>query len=193
MIDFLIQHWWLAILIQEILRLSDKYLTVRAAKLSQVQPHEHIISSHIELEPMFEKDAAQFKWFTPKELLIFLADIFILTFIRFILPPMFEFLIGSFIFTFLHATLRNIQANVYFHDIKRRPNSIIGRSELSYWISQRGIAMTFLGQAIILTVVALAVPRLFFWGGAFSFFLTSIRHFQLANRKFPQSPNVAST
>ncbi len=189
MIDFLNEHWWLAIILQSLLFLGDHYMTVVSAKLlkSYVGQH-HVFQNGVELNPMFEKEVANFQWFTQKHLLALIGGIVALSTIRLLgLVAIFEFLIGAILLQWLEIDLLHIQNILYFRDIIRKPNSLTGTVESSYWLSQRQTAFRKISHAVFISVAALATMRLFFWGGVVVLIVQGFRHLKLANRNFAQT------
>ena len=73
----------------------------------------------------------------------------------------------------------------------KKPNSVSGKVEISYWLSQRSSSANFIAQSILFGLVAIATLRPFFWGGAAAFLVHGVRHFYLANRFSPPSENLA--
>jgi hypothetical protein len=191
MIDFLNQQWWLAITLQAVLLIANHYLTIVSAKVHKAYANEHIVfENSYESNLIFEKSVAQLQGFTRKHFLFLLMNCISLTIARLVIStPFFEFSIGGCLLLGLYIDLRHLLNIIYFRDM-RKPNSVTGRIEYSYWISQRASATSFITQSILLSIAALATQRPFFWGGVAFCLLLSFRDFLLANRKFPQTENA---
>ena len=183
MIDFLNEYWWLSIILIVALFLGDHYMTVLAAKIHKTYLAQYITyQAGLEMNPNFEKEVANFQWFTRKHFTIILGFIISLSIIRLLgVIEIFEFFIGAYLLLWLYVDLRHIINILYLQDI-RKPNSLIGKIETSYWLSQRQVEFMYMSQAILFGVVALASMRPFFWGGALGLLFQGFRHLSLANR-----------
>jgi hypothetical protein len=195
MIDFLNQQWWLAISLVVVLFLVDHYTTLVGARLHKAILGDHIfLQNGYELNPMFEKNIKEQKWFTRKHFWGLLVGCTSLIGFRFLIGiPYFEFFIGSFLLLWLYIDLRNIKQIIYLQDVKK-PNSITftGVIKTSYWISQRSSAMGYMSQAILYIVPALATMRPFFWGGVVGCLIQYLIGLSLSNRIFPEANNGVS-
>lgn len=188
MIDFLVEQWWFSVILLIILLIGDSYLTIVGAKFHKTYAARYITYQNgYELNPIFEKDVAQYRWFTRKyatSLLILSLSLSILRLLggNFI----FELFIGAGLLQGLYINLRHLQNLLLFRDT-RRSNSINGQIEYSYWLSQRSSAINILSQAIFFSIAALATMRPFFWGGVVMCIIQSLRSYNLSNRKFSQT------
>jgi hypothetical protein len=193
MIDFLNEYWWFSILLFVILFLGDHYMTVVGAKLHRALSGQQLtFQNGYELNPVFEKEVANFQWFTRKHFFILLGCMVSLSILRLVGgEAIFELFFGAYFLQWLTIDLSHIVNIFSFQDI-RKPGSLIGKMEYSYWFSQRQVAFGYFRQAILFSVAALATMRLFFWGGVAIILLQGFRHLHLANRNFPQSINTPS-
>lgn len=191
MIDFLIKQWDYSLLLLDVLVICDHYLTSVGAKLYHQYGMQFLtFQNGYELNPRFEKEVAQFRWFT-KKLVFSLAmlDIFMLAARFYPGPALFEFLFGGAFLLWIIIDLRHLQNILAFRDF-RQPNKVSGHIEYSYWFSQRSNANNLLNQAILLLIVAVASQRLFFWGGVFLCVVMAIRGYRLSKRVFPQQADA---
>jgi hypothetical protein len=191
MIDFLNEYWWLAIALYVILFVCDHYMTVVGAKLHKAYAAKYILYQNgYELNPIFEKEVAEFQWFTRKHLFALLGGVFGLSILRlFGGVTIFEFFIGAYLLQWLDTDLLHLRNILFFRDI-RKSDSFKGSVESSYWVSQRQSAARQITQAILFSIAALATMRLFFWGGVAGFLFQGFQSLYFANRKFPESNNI---
>jgi hypothetical protein len=192
MIDFLNEYWWFAIILYVVLFLGDHFMSVVLAKLYKAYGAQYFTYQNgPELNPIFEKEVANLQWFTWKHLIAILGGIFSLYILRLLGgKAIFEFFIGAFLLQWLYIDLSHIASILYYQDI-RRPGSLTGKMEFSYWLSQRQVAFRSMSQAFLFSVAALVTMRLFFWGGVAGLLFQSFRHLRLANRNFTQTSNVS--
>jgi len=191
MIDLLNEYWWVSIILWVVLFLGDHYMTVFAAKLHKALGEQQLtFQNGYELNPNFEKEVANFQWFTRKHFNALIGGIFTLSFLRLWGgKTIFEFFIGAFLLQWFYIDLTNIVNILSLQDI-RKPGSLTGKIEYSYWLSQRQVAFRNISQAILFSIAALATMRLFFWGGVAGLLFTGTRHLNLANRNFSQVSNT---
>jgi hypothetical protein len=189
MIDFLVEQWWFSVIPFIILALGDYYLTIVAAKLYKTYAARYITYQNgYELNPVYENDIAQYRWFSKKHAAALLVLIVGLSILRLWVGKfIFELYIGAVLLQWLWVDLRHLQNIQIFLDM-RRPDSISGHVEYSYWLMQRSSAINILGYAIVFGVAAFATMRPFFLGGVIICIFQSLRSYRLANRKFSQIP-----
>ena len=191
MIDLLNEYWWVSIILWVVLFLGDHYMTVFAAKLLMALGEQHLtFQNGYEMNPKFEVEVANFQWFTKKHFNILIGGILGLSILRLLGgKAIFEFFIGAYLLQWFYIDLLHIANIFYIHDI-RKPGSLTGKIEYSYWFSQRQVAFRNISQAILFSIAALATMRLFFWGGVAGLLFAGIRHLHLANRNFSQVINT---
>lgn len=180
MIDFLVEYGWLSTILVTILFLADHYMTVAGATLAA----QHFKSENgYELNPFFEKEVAEGKWFTRKHIAILIGIAIYLGLVRWFSAALFELVIGGLIFHEIHLNLQHAKNLLYLKD-SRKPGSVNGRLETSYWMAQRQSAWNFIAQAVLIGVVAIAAMRIFYWGGVAALLLNGFKSLFLANRNF---------
>jgi hypothetical protein len=189
MIDFLVEQWWFSVILLIILVFGDSYLTIVGARFYKTYAAQYTTYQHsYELNPRYENDVAQYRWFSRKQAISLLVLIACLSILRLLSGKfIFELFIGAALLQGLWINLRHLQNILIFRDT-RRPGSISGHLEYSYWLSQRSSASNILGYAIVFSVAAFATMRPFFWGGVIICIVQSLRCYKLANRKFSQTP-----
>lgn len=188
LIDELVIRPWLVALLWGILSIFDFVATMLYSKayrefLSGTIQYER----GIEMNPTFEQDVQQLRWFSPRYVILMLIVALLLGFAGTWMPvTWFEALAGAALLLVLFIDLRHIEnlSTVWF--LKSDPEGFKGRIEQSYKLSQRRVAVGVLNIGILYFIVFLLTDRGFFVGGCLVSILFSIRHFLLSKRELPE-------
>jgi hypothetical protein len=154
--------------------------------LSATVQYEH----GIEMNPNFEKDVGQLRWFSPRYILSMLGVAVLIGLAGSWLPTLwFEALAGAALLLVLITDLRHIENLSVVWFLKSDPAGFKGKIEQSYKLSQRRVAVGGFNIGVLYFIVYLLTGRVFFAGGALISLLYAVRHFLLSRRKLPeQSP-----
>jgi hypothetical protein len=188
LIDTLVGRPWFVAVLWGFLSLFDFIATLLYSKayrdfLSETVRYEH----GVEMNPNFEKDVAQLRWFSPRYLVSMLGVAVLIGFAGMWMPkPWFEFLAGSALLLVLITDLRHIENLSLVWFLKSDPEGFKGKIEQSYKLSQRRVAVGGFNIGLLYFVVYLLTGRIFFLGGALISLVYAIRHFLLSRRKLPQ-------
>jgi len=185
LIDMLVDNPWLVAVSWALLSIFDFSATMIYSKT-----YHDFLSANvayeggIEMNPVFEKDVKQLRWYSPR---YFSAMLFVAVSIAWAgswFPKIwFESLAGTALLLVLIIDLRHIENLSIVWFLKVDPNSFKGRIQQSYALSQRRIAVGTFNIGILYLIVYFLVRRVFFLGGAVICALFAIRHYLLAGRK----------
>jgi hypothetical protein len=138
----------------------------------------------MEMNPVFEKDVQQLRWFSPRYFISLLVVALLITFVGGWFPTRwFEFLAGAALLLVLITDLRHIENLSVVWFLTSDPNSFKGKIEQSYALSQRRIAVGTFNIGLLYLIVYFLAGRVFFVGGAVICELFAVRHFLLSRRK----------
>jgi len=188
LIDTLVRRPWLVAVLWGLLSIFDFVATLLYSKayrefLSETVRYEH----GVEMNPSFEKDVEQLRWFSPRYLISMLGVAVLIGFVGMWMPRLwFEFLAGSALLLVLITDLRHIENLSLVWFLKSDPEGFKGRIEQSYNLSQRRVAVGGFSIGVLYFIVYLLTGRIFFMGGALISVLYAVRHFLLSRRKLPQ-------
>ena len=188
LIDTLVGKPWLVSVLWGLLSIFDFAATLLYSKayrdfLSETVQYEH----GVEMNPNFEKDVAQLRWFSPRYLVSMLGVAVLIGFVGTWMPkPWFELLAGAALLLVLITDLRHIENLSLVWFLKSDPDGFKGRIEQSYKLSQRRVAVGGFNIGLLYFIVYLLTGRIFFAGGALISILYAIRHFLLSRRRLPQ-------
>ena len=193
LIDTLVGKPWLVAILWGLLSVFDFVATLLYSKayrefLSGTVRYEH----GVEMNPNFEKDVAQLRWFSPRYLVSMLGVAVLIGIVGMWMPKLwFEFLAGAALLLVLITDLRHIENLSLVWFLKSDPEGFKGRIEQSYKLSQRRVAVGGFNIGLLYFIVYLLTGRIFFLGGALISILYAIRHFLLSGRKLPErsAPN----
>jgi len=191
LIDGLVGNPWLVAVLWGVLSILDFVGTMLYSKayrefLSATVQYEH----GIEMNPNFEKDVGQLRWFSPRYILSMLGVAVLIGLAGSWLPTLwFEALAGAALLLVLITDLRHIENLSVVWFLKSDPAGFKGKIEQSYKLSQRRVAVGGFNIGVLYFIVYLLTGRVFFAGGALISLLYAVRHFLLSRRKLPeQSP-----
>jgi len=192
LIDTLVQSPWLVAFSWAVLSFFDFSATMLYSKayrdfLSSTVTYER----GVEMNPMFEKDVKQLRWFSPRYFILMLGVAFLIGFAGTWFPTkMFEMLAGTAILLVLVIDLRHIENLSFVWFLKSDPTGFKGKIEQSYKLSQRRVAVNAFNTGVLYLIVFLLTGRIFFVGGTIVSVLLAIRHFLLSRRKLPEASSV---
>jgi len=184
LIDTLVANPWLVALTWGVLSIFDFTATMIYSKayrdfLSKVITYE----GGMELNPVFEKDVQQLKWFSPRYIVSLLVVTVLIYFAGlWISSSWFEALAGAAILLVLITDLRHIENLSVVWYLRSDPEGFKGKIEQSYALSQRRVAVGTFNIGVLYFIIFLLANRVFFVGGALICILFATRHFLLANR-----------
>ena len=192
LIDVLVGHPWLVALSWAVLSIFDFSATMLFSKayrdfLSTTVQYER----GVEMNPLFEKDVQQVKWFSPRYLFLMLGAALLIGFVGMWLPPRnFEMLAGMAILLVLVVDLRHIENLTFIWFLKSDPEGFKGKIAQSHKLSQQRVAVYSINTGVLYLIVFLLTGRVFFIGGAIVSVLLGIRHFLLARKKPSKQSSV---
>ena len=139
------------------------------------------------MNPNFEKDVGQLRWFSPRYILSMLGVAVLIGLVGMWMPRLwFESLAGAALLLVLITDLRHIENLSLVWFLKSDPEGFKGRIEQSYKLSQRRVAVGGFNIGVLYFLIFLLTGRIFFAGGALISFLYGVRHFLLSRRKLPE-------
>jgi hypothetical protein len=186
LIDRLVGNSWLVAIVWGALSVFDFVATMLYSKayrefLSETVQYEH----GVEMNPNFEKDVGQLRWFSPRYIITLLSVAMLLGVAGLWLPTnLFEALAGAALLLVLITDLRHIENLSMVWFLKSDPQGFKGKIEQSYKLSQRRVAVGGFNTGVLYFLIFLLTGRIFFAGGALISILYAIRHFLLSRRNF---------
>jgi hypothetical protein len=186
LINRLVENPWLVAALWGILSIFDFVATLLYSKayhefLSETVQYEH----SVEMNPNFEKDVGQLRWFSPRYILSMLSVAVLLGLVGLWLPAtLFEALAGAALLLVLITDLRHIENLSMVWFLKSNPEDFKGRIEQSYKLSQRRVAVGGFNIGVLYFLISLLTGRVFFVGGVLISVLYAVRHFLLSRRNF---------
>ena len=192
LIDTLVESPWLVSLTWAVLSIFDFSATMLYSKayrdfLSSTVQYER----GVEMNPMFEKDVKQLRWFSPRYFILMLAVALLISLAGMWFPAKtFEMLAGTAILLVLVIDLRHIENLSFVWFLKSDPQGFKGRIEQSYKLSQRRVVVNSFNTGLLYLIVFLLTGRIFFVGGTIVSVLLAIRHLLLSKRKLPEKLSV---
>lgn len=192
LIDLLVASPWMVALSWAILSIFDFSATMLFSRayrefLSATVQYER----GVEMNPLFEKDVQQVKWFSPRYIVLMLGVTLLIGFTGNWLPPKtFEMVAGTAILLVLVVDLRHIENLSFVWFMKSDPEGFKGKIAQSYKLSQRRVAVSVFNTGVLYLIVFLLTGRVFFIGGALVSVLLAIRHFLLSRKKLPKQSSV---
>jgi len=192
LIDRLVGNPWLVAVLWGILSVIDFVSTMVYSKayrefLSETVQYEH----GVEMNPAFEKDVGQLRWFSPRYIFSMLGVAALIGLAGRWMPVLwFEFLAGAALLLVLITDLRHIENLSMVWFLKSDPGGFKGRIEQSYKLSQRRVAVGGFNIGVLYFIVYILTGRIFFTGGALISFLYALRHYLLSRRKLPEGSSA---
>jgi archaellum biogenesis protein FlaJ (TadC family) len=193
LIDTLVGNPWFVALLWGVLSIFDFVATMLYSKayrefLSTTVQYEH----GVEMNPAFEKDVRQLRWFSPRYVISMLSVAILIVLAGMWFPTLwFETLAGAALLLVFITDLRHIENLSMVRFLKSDPEGFKGRIEQSYKLSQRRVAVGVFNIGVLYLVVLLLTERLFFLGGGIICILFALRHYLLSNRRLPNQNPVS--
>ena len=185
LIDTLVENPWLVALFWALLSIFDFSATMIYSKA-----YRDFLSANVtyeggmEMNPAFEKDVRQLRWFSPRYIVSMLVVALLIAWAGSWFQKLwFESLAGAALLLVLITDLRHIENLSVVWFLKADPSSFKGKIEQSYALSQRRIAVGTFNIGLLYLIVYFLVGRVFFIGGAVICTLFAFRHYLLARRK----------
>jgi hypothetical protein len=185
LLDFLVGSPWLVALLWGVFSLLDFVATMLYSKAYREFLSETITyEGGLEMNPAFEKDVSELRWFSPRYLLSMFSVALLLVLAGAWLPPAwFEGLAGAALLLVLVTDFRHIENLSMVGMLRKHPQSLQGRLQQSYALSQRRVSVGTLNTGLLLLIIALLTGRVFFLGGTLICGMYALRHYLLANRQ----------
>ncbi len=193
-LDLLVAHPWTIAAIWAAMYIFDYAGTLWLAKAYRTTLSRYVVFEHgIELNPNFENEVAAVSSGTSRVSLKFVFLLCLVVVIVLLSPIisslLTEFLGGALLLMWSFIASRHLRNYAFVRALQRKPDSLGGRQEQSYWFTQRLLAAEALTFAGLCLLLGLLTFRLFFLGGVVSCLSLGLRALRLANRKFgPQIP-----
>jgi hypothetical protein len=149
-----------------------------------------IYEGGIELNPVFENEIARRRVLSPRFILALVLYFLIILLSGFTWPIALEITSGASLLTWAFIDLRHLKNYAFVWFLRRRPDSLQGQHQYSYWLMQRLVSTEAFGFALLYFFLALFTWRVFFAMGALTCLALAIRHYRLANRKLPVAASV---
>jgi hypothetical protein len=163
-----------------VLMLSDYFLTVWGAILSEKKYAQHFKIEHYELNPLWQKNIARKQWFNMKHLaLVAIFTVFCLAWsIAWTsIETGFEVLLGYFTILYVGIIGTHLTNILIFSYLIRHPGSIAGEIKMNHPLMLYMSLFRLLGLLLVLTVIAIFSPTPFILGGLGSQIALSIVKF----------------
>ena len=192
MIDILVGNPWLVAVVWGVLSILDFMGTMLYSKA-----YREFLSANVsyeggmEMNPAFEKDVQQLRWFSPRYIISMLSvAILIILAGRWFSALWFETLAGAALLLVFVTDLRHIENLSMVWFLKSDPEGFEGKIEQSYKLSQRRVAVGVFNIGMLYLAVFLLTQRLFFVGGGIICVLFALRHYLLSNRQLSKPTSV---
>ena len=186
MLDLLISYPALVAVIWAAMYAFDYLSTLWLVRAYETTLTRYLSYEHgIELNPTLEKAIAGRR---PPGLKIWVALVLVFVIILFsnLLGYFFtELVAGALLLTWCFVNSRHLRNYSYVWFLRRRPDALKGRQELSYWFMQKTLSADALTFSLLYLFLALLTFRVFFLAGTLTCLALAIRAYRLANRKFP--------
>ncbi|NJC94755.1 MAG: hypothetical protein C3F07_09605 [Anaerolineales bacterium] len=185
LIDTLAENPWLVAVTWGVLSIFDFTATMVYSKAYREFLSVNITyEGGMEMNPVFEKDVQQLRWFSPRYFVSMLVVALLIALAGIWFPTVwFEMLAGAALLLVLITDLRHIENLGIVWFLISNPNSFKGKIEQSYALSQRRVAVGTFNIGMLYLIVFFLVGRVFFIGGAVICVLFAIRHLLLSSRK----------
>lgn len=194
-LDYLDNHWLLAVLLTDLLMIADFVLTVIGNRAYQKHASSFITYQNgYELNPKYEKNIANNRWLSPKlvkDILILSLYLVLIGFLGGKLPLVrwfFEFMVGGIILSRITILLNHLSNILSFADTSKQ-GAVEGRLHYSYWFSTRRAAWSHFSNATLFLIVAALTARAFFWGGAAICLMIGLLCLKWSRREFYTNPS----
>jgi hypothetical protein len=189
LIDILVNNVWISVGIWALLYIGDYAFTIIGAKLYQGGANRYYtFEMGYELNPVFQKDIAKLRYFSPR-FVLFLITTSILILIIWRLsrpfPQLFIFLIGALILAEVSIHTRHMRNIALFRFVKQE-GAVGGHISYSRWLSYRVSALEIFSFAVLYLIIYFLTERIFFLGGVATCSITGIKHLFLSRKAVRQ-------
>lgn len=160
-----------------VLMLSDYFLTVCGAVLSEKKYRQHFQFENYELNPLWQKDMARKRWFNPKHLTIVaivLGFCFVWSNAWTDDDIVSEGLFGYLTILFTSVIGTHVGNILTFRYINRHSESVFGEIKMNHPLMLHISLFRLIGLLLVLTAVAIFSPTPFILGGLCSLIMLSI-------------------
>lgn len=200
-LDALIENpLWIA-LIWVGLSVTDYYATLWTQKAWPTSIGRHISNEGgLELNPRFEADIARQRGLSRRWMLgVFLGVgvLLVMWGIQLIASDLasglvlilaraaLEIAAGLLLLVWLAVDSIHLRNCIFISLVRRRPDSLRGNLERSYWLNQRTLSSELLAMGAVYLVLSILAWRLFFLAGAIGCLGVALRQNRLASRRLP--------
>ena len=192
MLDLLISHTWAIAILWAALYIFDYASTLWLARVYRTTLSKYIFyEGGVELNPNFEKEIARGQLPSPRFILLVVLVLLMVLFSWLLGAYVVEFLAGALLLTWLFVDSRHLRNYAYVWFLRRKPDSLKGRSEYSYWLMQKLLSSEAFTFSLLYLFLSLLTWRLFFLAGVLTCLSFAIRQNRLANRKLSkQAPGA---
>jgi len=189
LIDTLVGSPWLVALLWGILSILDFVATMVYSKAYREYLREKVVyEGGMEMNPAFEKDVQNLKWFSPRYIISVLAVALLVILWGALLPASsFEILAGAVLLLVLITDLRHIENLSMVCFLKSTPDGFKGKIEQSYVLSQLRVALGTFNIGLLYLIIFFLVQQVFFLGGTAICMLFALRHWLLSRRQVPKA------
>jgi hypothetical protein len=159
--------------------LLDYFLTVLSEERRREGYSRHFRTEHLELNPVWQEDIKQRKWFNPRQILVtVLATALLLWVDESGLVPdyLVHFALGALLASFGTMVGRHLGNLLTFGRIKRKPDEISGTVTLSHNLLIRFSVYQLMPALIPITIIVGYNPSPFTVGAAFGMLCLFIAH-----------------
>jgi hypothetical protein len=186
MLDLLISNTWMVAILWVVLYVFDYASTLWLARVYRTTLSKYIFyEGGVELNPNFEREIARGQGPSPR-FIVMLALVLIIVLFSWLLGDYFvEFLAGALLLSWFFIDQRHLRNYAYVWCLRRKPDSLKGRSEYSYWLMQKMLSSEAFIFSLLYLFLAVLTWRLFFLAGVLTCLSFAVRHNRLANRKPP--------
>ena len=186
MLDILISNTWVIAVLWVALYIFDYASTLWLARVYRTILSRYIFyEGGVELNPNFEKEIDRGQVPSARFIVLVALVLIIVLFSGLLSAYFVEFLAGALLLTWIFVDSRHLRNYAYAWFLRRKPDSIKGRSEYSYWLMQKMVSSEAFTFSLIYLFLTLLTWRLFFLAGVLTCLSFAIRHNRLANRKPP--------
>ena len=189
MLDWMLDNFWVTLLIWFSLYLSDFALTMRSARLYQDGGIQHVVYEKcIELTPYYRKDIAAQRWISPRFLFMLGLSCLVLWMVwsldQWFGPEalLFEMVSGAYLLLEVSIHVRHARNLVYLSRLKSS-QGVSGKIEYSSWLTLEISALDLLAFAALFLAVYWLTSQVFFAGGAIACAVTALRQWRLSRKE----------
>jgi hypothetical protein len=191
LIEFLGNHVWAGIALWVFLYIGDYALTIIGAKQYQAGAKEYFhFERGYELNPLFQKDVAMFRYFSPRFALFLITTCILILVIWFLsrpYPPLFTFLMGALVLLQVSVHLRHLR-NIFLFRLVVQRGGVQGRISYAAWFSYKVSSLELFSFAGFYVLIFLLTGSVFFLGGAVTCLFAGVKHLVFSRKILPQHP-----